>query len=155
LVETTGSGVRVLLTDGQRGVIQPADVSWANATKGFKVGDLVFVEQTKVQGQFALRQTPIVNGALVAMDPYSGRILAMVGGYSYSLSKFNRATQAMRQPGSAFKPFVYAAALENGFTPASMVEDAPIKLRGATADKKWEPENYFTCVRGWSSRSIP
>ena len=148
VVETTGSGVRVLLTDGQRGVIQPADVSWANATKGFKVGDLVFVEQTKVQGQFALRQTPIVNGALVAMDPYSGRILAMVGGYSYSLSKFNRATQAMRQPGSAFKPFVYAAALENGFTPASMVEDAPIKLRGATADKKWEPENYDKGYRG-------
>ena len=148
VVETTGTSVRVRLTNGQRGLIQAVDVAWANATKGFKVGDLVFVEATKAPGQFALRQIPIVNGALVAMDPYSGRILAMVGGYSYSLSKFNRATQAMRQPGSAFKPFVYAAALENGFTPASMVADAPITLKGATADKDWTPENFDKDYRG-------
>ena len=148
VVETIGASVRVRLTNGQRGLIQGADVSWANATKGFKVGDLVFVEPTKASGQYALRQTPIVNGALVAMDPYSGRILAMVGGYSYSLSKFNRATQAMRQPGSAFKPFVYATALENGFTPASQVADAPITLKGATADKDWAPENFDKDYRG-------
>src|ERR1700739_450329 len=79
-------------------------------------------------GDYGLRQVPIVNGALVAIAPWTGRTLAMVGGYSFSLSNFNRATQAMRQPGSSFKPFVYATALENGFTPASTVLDAPITL---------------------------
>ncbi|MEI9963583.1 MAG: penicillin-binding transpeptidase domain-containing protein [Caulobacteraceae bacterium] len=86
-------------------------------------------------GGYNLRQVPAVNGALVVVEPTSGRVMALVGGYSFSLSKFNRATQAMRQPGSAFKPFVYATALENGFTPASQVLDAPIELRGATADE--------------------
>jgi penicillin-binding protein 1A len=85
---------------------------------------------------------PIVNGAMVAIDPWSGRVLAMVGGYSFSLSKFNRATQAMRQPGSSFKPFVYATALENGFTPARLVDDAPISLPGAAPGQIWSPENY-------------
>jgi penicillin-binding protein 1A len=76
------------------------------------------------------------------MEPNSGRVIAMVGGYSYSLSNFNRATQAMRQPGSAFKPIVYAAALENGYTPASIVMDSPISLPGAKAGEIWAPENY-------------
>ena len=112
------------------------------ATKGFNVGDLIFVAPGKAPGQFALKQIPTVNGALVAIDPYSGRVLALVGGYSFSLSKFNRATQAKRQPGSAFKPFVYATALDNGYTPASVVADAPITIKGETADKDWTPENY-------------
>ena len=90
---------------------------------------------------YNLRQVPTVNGAIVAIEPHSGRTLAMVGGYSFSLSKFNRATQANRQPGSSFKPFVYATALENGFTPASVVSDAPISLPGANG-AIWEPENY-------------
>jgi penicillin-binding protein 1A len=75
------------------------------------------------------------------MEPYSGRVVALVGGYSYSLSNFNRATQAMRQPGSAFKPFVYATALENGYTPASVVVDSAITLKGANG-QDWSPENY-------------
>jgi len=85
---------------------------------------------------------PLVNGALVAIEPQSGRVLAMVGGYSFSLSNFNRATQAMRQPGSAFKPIVYATALENGYTPASVVMDSPITLPGSKAGEVWSPENY-------------
>jgi penicillin-binding protein 1A len=83
----------------------------------------------------------MLNCYLVAVEPQSGRVLAMVGGYSYSVSSFNRATQAMRQPGSAFKPFVYATALENNYTPASVVLDGPISLRGA-AGTNWTPENY-------------
>ena len=86
-------------------------------------------------GQFALKQIPTVNGALVAMDPYSGRVLALVGGYSFSLSKFNRATQAKRQPGSAFKLFVYLAALEAGHKPEDSVVDEPVTIQG------WSPRN--------------
>ena len=134
--------VRVQVAEtGQTGAIISADVAWARAGKGLKAGDLVFVEQAE-GGGFHLRQIPIVNGALVAIEPYSGRVVAMVGGYSYSLSKFNRATQAMRQPGSAFKPIVYATALENGYTPASLVLDSPISLPGARAGEVWSPENY-------------
>ena len=76
------------------------------------------------------------------MDPYSGRILALSGGFSFKLSEFNRATQALRQPGSAFKPFVYALALENQFTPSSLVLDAPIVLDQGEDLKMWKPENY-------------
>ena len=77
---------------------------------------------------YALRQIPDVGGALVAMDPHTGRVLAMVGGFDFGLSQFNRSTQAFRQPGSAFKPIVYLAALDNGFTPASIIDDAPIVI---------------------------
>ena len=76
------------------------------------------------------------------MDPYTGRVLAMVGGFSFKLSEFNRATQAKRQPGSAFKPFVYAAALENGFTPSTVVLDAPFVMDQGEGLKTWKPENY-------------
>jgi penicillin-binding protein 1A len=87
-------------------------------------------EQLEKDGEqvLRLRQPPKVQGALVAMDPHTGRVLAMVGGFSFAQSEFNRATQAQRQPGSAFKPFVYAAALDNGYTPASVVLDAPIEI---------------------------
>ena len=108
------------------------DVAWARAGKGLSVGDLIFVEPAD-GGGLHLRQVPQVNGAMVAMDPNTGRVLAMVGGYSFSLSNFNRATQAYRQPGSSFKPFVYATALESGqFTPASIVTgrtDQPARLQ--------------------------
>ncbi len=94
------------------------------------VGDVVFVEAVGEDkpGEYQLRQPPEVQGALVAMDPHTGRVLAMVGGFSFAESQFNRATQAYRQPGSSFKPFVYAAALDNGYTPSSVVLDAPIKV---------------------------
>ena len=91
---------------------------------------------------FTLQQIPAINGALVAMDPHTGRVLAMAGGYAYRASQFNRATQARRQPGSAFKPFVYAAALENGFTPSSMVLDAPFVIDAGQGQGKWKPANY-------------
>ena len=142
VVQSAKGPVRVQLIDGKTGTIAEEDVKWAKTTKGFAVGDLIFVAPGKGAGQYALKQIPTVNGALVAMDPYSGRVLAMVGGYSFSLSKFNRATQAQRQPGSAFKPFVYATALDNGYTPASVVADAPITIKGETEDKDWTPENY-------------
>ena len=76
------------------------------------------------------------------MDPFTGRVLAMAGGFSFKLSEFNRATQAKRQPGSAFKPFVYAAALENGFTPSTLVLDAPFVMDQGEGLKTWKPENY-------------
>jgi len=141
VVDSLEGGGHVRVIDGGKGVLEGADVAWARAGRGgLKVGDLVFVEPS-APGRYNLRQIPVVNGALVAIEPYSGRVLAMVGGYSFSLSNFNRATQAMRQPGSAFKPFVYATALENGFTPASTVLDGPITLPGA-GGQAWSPENY-------------
>jgi penicillin-binding protein 1A len=141
VVIDTAKGVRVqLASDGQKGGLVAEDIAWARAGRGLAVGDMVFVEPSP-GGGFRLRQVPAVNGALVAMEPNSGRVLAMVGGYSFSLSNFNRSTQAMRQPGSAFKPIVYATALENGYTPASVVMDSPITLKGADG-ADWTPENY-------------
>ena len=131
--------IRLAVSDGV-GALVPADAAWANANKRLQRGDLIFVEPRG--DQYALKQIPAVNGALVAIDPQTGRVLAMVGGYSYALSSFNRATQARRQPGSAFKPFVYAAALEGDFTPASIVLDAPISFAGGPNGTRWTPENY-------------
>ncbi len=122
------------------GALAPEDVGWAKAGKGLNVGDIIYVEAGD-GGRYRLRQIPAVNGAMVAIDPHTGRVLAMVGGYSFSISKFNRATQAQRQPGSAFKPFVYATALEGDFTPASVILDGPITLKGANG-ADWTPENY-------------
>ena len=142
VIEAEGGRVKVqTAADNLVGEIVGKDVAWARAGRGLAVGDLVFVEPADAGG-FRLRQVPQVNGAVVAMEPGSGRVLAMVGGYSFSLSKFNRATQAYRQPGSSFKPFVYATALETGqFTPASIVLDAPITLPGFGGES-WSPENY-------------
>ena len=141
VVTGLGGGVQVRTIAGESGALAPEDVSWARATKGIGVGDLIFVAPNDKGTGFRLKQVPAVNGAMVAIDPESGRVLAMVGGYSFSLSSFNRATQAFRQPGSAFKPIVYATALENGYTPASVVMDAPISLTGANG-QAWTPENY-------------
>ncbi|MFS0721326.1 penicillin-binding protein 1A [Brevundimonas phoenicis] len=138
----SGSTIRVRTAkDDQTGTLRATDVTWSNAgRRPLKRGDLIFVERQG--GQFALKQAPAVNGALVAIEPQSGRVLAMVGGYSYALSSFNRATQARRQPGSAYKPFVYAAALEGDFTPASIVLDAPISFPGGPGGRAWTPQNY-------------
>ena len=92
-------------------------------------------------GEYRLRQIPEVSGACVAMDPFTGRVLAMVGGFSFDQSEFNRATQALRQPGSSFKPFVYAAALDNGYTPSSIVLDEPITIDQGNGET-WTPENF-------------
>jgi len=143
VVTDVGGGVVTVQTiDGSRGSLASEDVAWARAGKGIGTGDMIFVApDDKEPAKLRLKQIPQVNGALVAMEPYSGRVVAMVGGYSFSLSSFNRATQALRQPGSAFKPIVYATALENGYTPASVVMDSPITLPGA-GGQAWSPENY-------------
>ncbi len=105
------------------------------------VGDIVYVAPADTPNDFHLVQLPEVQGALVAMDPHTGRVLAMVGGFSYGQSQFNRAVQAERQPGSSFKPVVYAAALDNGYSPASVVLDAPIEIKMQNGDV-WKPKNY-------------
>ena len=104
-------------------------------------GDVVYVAPSKEQGQWHLVQMPEVEGALVAMDPHTGRVLSLVGGFSYGKSQFNRAVQAQRQPGSSFKPIVYAAALDNGYSPASVVLDAPVEFK-LPDGKMWKPKNY-------------
>jgi len=107
-------------------------------------GDAVYVEPmgAKEQGQYRLRQVPEISGAMVVMDPHTGRVLAMVGGFSYDQSQFNRATQALRQPGSSFKPIVYAAAIDNGYTPSTIVLDAPLEVDTGQGGAVWRPENY-------------
>ncbi len=105
-------------------------------------GDVVYVEAAKSEGQFSLHQVPEVSGAMVVEDPWTGRVLAMVGGFSFDQSQFNRATQALRQPGSSFKPFVYAAALDNGYTPSTIVLDAPLEIDQGPGVGVWRPENY-------------
>lgn len=124
--------------------------SVSRAGQVLEVGDIVLVEPITEDedgnevppGIFGLRQVPTVQGAIVALDPHTGRVLAMVGGYDTGISVFNRATQAWRQPGSAFKPFVYMAALDFGFTPATLVMDAPIVIDQGPELGRWKPENY-------------
>jgi penicillin-binding protein 1A len=129
-------------------------VKWAKATTGNRAapskvtqvlspGDVIYVELVdKEAGKYRLRQIPEISGGLVAMDPWTGRVVAMAGGFSFDQSQFNRATQALRQPGSAFKPFVYAAALDNGYTPSTIVMDAPIEVDQGAGGGVWKPENY-------------
>jgi penicillin-binding protein 1A len=126
-----------------QGIIKYEDVSWTKKelNKIFKIGDIVYVKNIK-DNLFSLKQVPKANGGIVVLNPYTGRVLAMSGGFSFKLSEFNRATQALRQPGSAFKPFVYALALENKFTPSSLILDAPVVLDQGEDLKMWKPENY-------------
>jgi penicillin-binding protein 1A len=105
-------------------------------------GDVVYVEPIDDKpGQYRLRQVPEISGAIVAMDPHTGRVKAMVGGFSFDKSEFNRATQALRQPGSSFKPIVYATALDNGYTPSSIILDEPIEIDQGNGEV-WRPDNY-------------
>jgi len=154
------AGAEVGFADSSRGFIPFSEIQWARAPReqqklgpplrspgdALAVGDVVAVEplENSPEGRrnFALRQIPNVGGAVVALDPHTGRVLAMSGGWSFELSQFNRATQAQRQPGSSFKPFVYLAALENGFTPSSLVLDAPIVIDQGPGQGKWKPANY-------------
>ena len=106
----------------------------------YQIGDILFV--AKENEKWTIKQYPIVNGGIVVMDPYSGNVKALVGGFNFKTSEFNRVTQAKRQPGSAFKPIVYAAALENGFAPNSIILDAPFVESQGTGLKNWKPENY-------------
>ena len=150
--------------DGMRGHIPLKQLKWARAwLKDQKRGpqvktpsdvlkflDVVLVEKLKPddkgkeppKGAFGLRQVPDIDGAVVAMDPHTGRVLAMSGGFSYGRSEYNRATQANRQSGSAFKPFVYLAAMDNGYTPSSIVLDAPFVIDQGPGIGLWKPANY-------------
>ena len=125
------------------GVIEYKDISWTKKefNEIFKIGDLIYVKKIS-DNKFSLKQIPKINGGIVVMDPFTGRVLALSGGFSFKNSEFNRATQALRQPGSAFKPFVYALALENNFTPTSLVLDAPLVLDQGSDLKMWKPQNY-------------
>ena len=126
-----------------KGKIKFENINWTrkNIDELFKVGDLVYVKKIN-QENYELKQLPAVNGGIVVMDPFTGRVLAMAGGFSFNKSEYNRVTQAKRQPGSAFKPFIYALALENNFTPSTLVLDAPIVLEQGIDLKMWKPENY-------------
>ena len=155
------------LVDGRRGRIPFAEMKWARPwLKDQKLGprvrrpadvltpgDVVVVDTAIASGKgkdakpypegtFALRQLPEIEGALVALDPHTGRIVAMTGGHDYRKSQFNRVTQAMRQPGSAFKPFVYLAALDSGFSPSTRILDAPFVIDQGPGLPKWRPDNY-------------
>src|SRR6266566_9403146 len=102
----------------------------------------------KPASAFTLCQVPEVSGALVAMDPHTGRVLAISGGFSFETSQFDRATQAKRQPGSSIKPFVYLTALDKGFTPSTLVVDGPISLPQGPGLPMWSPANYTNRYRG-------
>ena len=131
--------------DRQTGFVTADGAKWTRRTveKAVAVGDVVYVEPLEGrQDQFRLRQIPEISGAIVAMDPYTGRVHAMVGGFSFDQSEFNRATQAMRQPGSSFKPIVYSTALDNGYTPSSQILDAPFVLDMGPGQPAWAPSNY-------------
>lgn len=140
---------RQSLADGLMGptINRPSDV--------LSVGDVILTEALLDEDGnttgFGLRQVPAVNGGLLALDPHTGRVLAMAGGYSFQQSQFNRTTQARRQPGSSFKPFVYAAALDNGYTPVSMILDAPFVASGGPDLRFYRPQNYSERFYGMST----
>jgi penicillin-binding protein 1A len=132
------------------GIIALEGVKWARVrgkapskiNQVLEPGDVVYVSPESTPGQYRLQQIPEVSGAMVVEDPQTGRVLAMVGGFSYDQSQFNRATQALRQPGSSFKPIVYSAALDNGYTPSSIELDAPLEIDQGPGLGVWRPENY-------------
>ena len=147
--------------DRQTGIITLDGVRWAKAVSGprrgkaptsvsqvLSPGDVIYADPligkdgNPVEGQYRLRQLPEISGAMVAMDPWTGRVLAMVGGFSFDQSQFNRATQAYRQPGSTIKPIVYSSALDNGYTPSAMEADAPIEIDQGQGGGVWRPENF-------------
>ena len=162
--------------DGASGRIPLAEMKWArpwmeNQKRGPKVtspadvlvpGDVIVVDPVTANakgvaypaGSYGLRQLPDVDGSIVALDPHTGRILAMSGGYSYERSQFNRVTQAMRQPGSAFKPFVYLAALDHGYTPSTLILDAPFVIDQGPGLPKWRPANYTKKFYGPSTMRL-
>jgi penicillin-binding protein 1A len=165
VLKLDGDGADIGLKGGARGRIHFAELAWARPwlpdqrvgasprrpADVLTVGDVILVEpvaasadgKTKYPADsYALRQIPDVSGAIVALDPHTGRVLAMTGGLSYELSQFNRATQALRQPGSSFKPFVYMAALDSGFTPSTIVLDAPFVIDQGPGLPKWKPTNF-------------
>ena len=131
--------------DKTKGILTYQNIKWSipknkSLQDIHKIGDIIFVK--KNNNFWLLKQYPKVNGGIVALDPFTGEVLALVGGFNFKVSEFNRVTQAKRQPGSAFKPIVYAAALEKGFAPNSIILDAPFVESQGVGLKNWKPENY-------------
>jgi len=150
VLKTTTNNATIGFADGSEGKLLLQYLAWAeknltSVRKLLKTGDVIIVDRVTLEDGktvYGLRQIPAVNGAIVALDPHTGRVLAMQGGWSYQNSEFNRATQAWRQPGSAFKPFVYLTALNKGFTPATLVLDAPFVIDQGPGLGLWRPSNY-------------
>jgi len=145
ITEVDLSGIKFKTLKNITGKVSLKNIKWAIPNKKtifdkFNVGDIVFVKKEKAI--WDLKQYPKVNGGIVVLDPYTGDIKALVGGFNFRSSEFNRVTQAKRQPGSAFKPIVYAAALENGYSPNSIILDAPFVESQGVGLKDWKPENY-------------
>ena len=126
-----------------KGYINYENISWTKKSfdELFELGDIIYVKKI-TEKRYSLKQLPKINGGIVVMDPYTGRVVALSGGFSFKKSEFNRASQAFRQPGSAFKPFIYALALENQYTPSTLILDAPLVLEQGVDLKMWKPENY-------------
>ncbi|MGZ9085957.1 MAG: penicillin-binding protein 1A [Rhodoplanes sp.] len=155
VLDVTGDAARIGLQPGREkfgevareretGLLTAEGMRWSGRTPrtALTTGDVIYVEPLAGRaGQYRLRQIPDISGAMVAMDPHTGRVFSMVGGFSFDQSSFNRATQALRQPGSSFKPFVYATALDNGYTPSSSILDEPISIQQADGTY-WTPENF-------------
>ena len=163
LVENvTDAQADIYINPEQKGIIQLSDLEWARkALEGGRISrdkitkvsqvlnprNIIYVQKLKKGNLYALKQVPEVEGALVAMDPHTGRVLAMAGGFSFQKNQFNRAVQAYRQPGSSFKPFVYLTALDAGYTPSSLILDAPLVMTHADGTK-WKPKNYTKIFYG-------
>ena len=155
VIQVEGKAAEVYLRGGGRVMVGWPGLSWArpfidddtmgpspeSAADVLAVGDIVMLMELS-DGSWQLGQLPEAQASLVSMDPRDGAISALVGGYDYYQSKYNRAVQARRQPGSSFKPFIYSAALENGFTAASIINDAPVVFQDAALEGAWRPENY-------------
>ena len=151
VVNTNNEKIKIETQDKNTGFIVEKDVNWVNKSNyPLNKGNIVYVKKYK-NNLFKLKQLPEINGSIVVMDPYTGRVLAMSGGFSFLQSEFNRASQALRQPGSAFKPFIYALALENNYQPSSLVLDAPLVLKQGDDLKLWKPENYGKKFYGLST----
>ena len=150
------------LSEPETGILPFSEAKWArpklkrgmgpsprNLTDVAKVGDVIYVaprepteDEPDVKGQWSLEQIPVVSGGIVVMDPHTGRVLALVGGFSFAESQFDRAVQARRQPGSSFKPLIYTTALDNGYTPSSIIVDGPICISQGQGMPQWCPKNY-------------
>ena len=156
VIEIDTLNAKIEIENKKIGFINFKDISWSRK-KSFEdllnLNDIIYVKKIK-NNKWNLKQLPKINGGIVVMDPFTGRVLAMTGGFSFRLSEFNRATQAKRQPGSAFKPIVYAAALENGFTPSTLILDAPFVMEQGEGLKTWKPENYGKMFYGPSTLRI-
>ena len=149
IIDLNNSEIKFKLIDNKKTqeieILSQANLKWAikknkNIEDIFKIGDIIFVKLET--GNWKLKQYPKVNGGIIVLDPFTGDVKALVGGFNFKSSEFNRVTQAKRQPGSAFKPIVYAAALENGFSPNSIILDAPFVESQGEGLKNWKPENY-------------